>query len=251
MRAIITVKHVIDPQAKIRLGENNREIETEHVRYCVNPFDEIALEEAQRLKERNVLTETLAISVGPERCKEALRTALAMGADRALHILIDSPVDQHMVARILARSVRQYAPDLVLMGKQSIDRDAHQTGQMLAGLLDWPQVTALSALTYQGGGVWRATREVDEGTLTVEVSAPFVGTVDLRLNAPRFIALPKLMQAKRKPIETQRAEDLVEIGAPLTKVECLDLPIMERKRIMLDQDDALVETVLSLARASS
>jgi len=201
MKILVAVKRVIDYNVKIRVKADGTGVETANVKMSMNPFDEIAVEEAVRLKEKGVVTEILAVSCGPTSSQETLRTALALGADRAILVETTEELQPLAVAKLLKAIVDKEQPRLCILGKQAIDDDANQTGQMLAALLDWPQATFASKVEIAGE---RATvkREIDGGLETVEVGLPAVVTADLRLNEPRYATLPNIMKAKKKPLET-------------------------------------------------
>ena len=201
MKILVSAKRVVDYNVKVRVKPDGSGVDTANVKMSMNPFDEIAVEEAVRLKERGVATEIVAISCGPAACQETLRTALALGADRAILVETDADLQPLAVAKLLKAIVAKEQPKLVIMGKQAIDDDSNQTGQMLAALLGWPQATFASKVEIAGE---RATvkREVDGGLETVEIGLPAVVTTDLRLNEPRYATLPNIMKAKKKPLET-------------------------------------------------
>jgi electron transfer flavoprotein beta subunit len=201
MKLLVPVKRVVDFNVKVRVRPDGSGVDTSNVKMSMNPFDEIAVEEAVRLKEKGIATEIVAVSCGVTACQETLRTALAIGADRAILVATDVELQPLAVAKLLAAIVRKESPDLVILGKQAIDDDANQVGQMLAALLDWPQATFASNVEIAGG---KATvkREVDGGLETVEMALPAVVTTDLRLNEPRYATLPNIMKAKKKPLET-------------------------------------------------
>ena len=200
MKVLVPVKRVVDYNVKIRVKADQSGVDTANVKMSMNPFDEIANEEAIRLKERGVASEVVAVSLGDAKCQETLRTALAMGADRAIHLLTDAELQPLAVAKLLKAIVLKEQPGLVLMGKQAIDDDSNQTGQMLAALLGWGQATFISKLEVQDTKAV-VSREVDEGLERIEVKLPAVITVDLRLNEPRYASLPNIMKAKKKPID--------------------------------------------------
>ena len=207
MKVMVAVKRVVDFNVKVRVKADGSGVETANVKMSMNPFDEIAVEEAVRLRERGVATEVVAVSCGAAASQETLRSALALGADRAMLVETEEPLQPLAVAKLLAALVRQEAPQLVILGKQAIDDDANQTGQMLAALLDWPQATFASKLQIADGKA-DVTREVDGGLETVEVTLPAVVTTDLRLNEPRYATLPNIMKAKKKPMQTLSAQSL-------------------------------------------
>jgi electron transfer flavoprotein beta subunit len=207
MKILVPVKRVVDYNVKIRVKADGSGVDVANVKMSMNPFDEIATEEAIRLKEKAVATEVVAVSLGEAKCQETLRTALAMGADRAIHVETAAELQPLAVARMLAAIVRAEGPGLVLLGKQAIDDDSNQTGQMLAALLGWPQATFASRIEI-GGGAATVDREVDEGIERIKVTLPAVVSVDLRLNEPRYASLPNIMKAKKKPIDATTPETL-------------------------------------------
>jgi len=200
MKILVTVKRVVDFNVKVRVKADQSGVELANVKMSMNPFDEIAVEEAVRLRERGQATEVVAVTLGPAACADTLRTAMAIGADRAIHVVTDAELQPLGVAKALQKIIEKEKPDLVIMGKQAIDDDCNQTGQMLAALLNWPQGTFASKLE-PGSGAVKITREVDGGLETVELKLPAVVTTDLRLNEPRYATLPNIMKAKKKPIE--------------------------------------------------
>jgi len=207
MKVLVTVKRVIDYNVKVRVKADQTGVDLMNVKMSMNPFDEIAVEEAVRLKEKGVATEIVAVSMGVQQSQETLRTALAMGADRAILVLTDQDMEPLVAAKALKAVVEAEKPDLVLMGKQAIDGDNNATGQMLAALLDWPQATFASKLEIDGGKA-KVTREIDGGLQTLEIDLPGVVTTDLRLNEPRYASLPNIMKARSKPLETKSPADL-------------------------------------------
>ncbi|KQO68828.1 MULTISPECIES: electron transfer flavoprotein subunit beta/FixA family protein [unclassified Methylobacterium] len=200
MKVLVPVKRVVDYNVKIRVKADGSGVDLANVKMSMNPFDEIAVEEAIRLKEKGKVTEIVAVSIGPQQAQETLRTALAMGADRAILVKTDGVVEPLAVAKILKALVEKEAPGLVILGKQAIDDDSNQTGQMLAALLDWPQGTFAFKLEF-GEGAIDVTREIDGGLQTVTLTLPAIVTTDLRLNEPRYASLPNIMKAKKKPLE--------------------------------------------------
>ena len=217
MKVLTPVKRVIDYNVKARVKPDGSGVDLANVKMSMNPFDEIAVEEAVRLKEKGVATEVVAVSIGVQQCQETIRTALAMGADRGVHVLTDADLEPLAVAKVLKGVVEAEQPKLVLMGKQAIDGDNNATGQMLAALLDLPQATFASKLEVSGESA-QVTREVDGGLQTLEVSLPAVITVDLRLNEPRYASLPNIMKAKKKPIDQKTPADFAADTAPRLKV---------------------------------
>ena len=207
MKILVTVKRVIDYNVKISIKADGSAVETANVKMSMNPFDEIAVEEAVRLKEKGIATEVIAVTFGVTQAQETLRTAMAMGADRALYVPVEGETGSFSVARALKKIIEKEKPDLVILGKQAIDNDSGQTGPMLAGLLGWPQGTFASKLEIADGKA-RVTREVDGGSETLELKLPAVITTDLRLNEPRYASLPNIMKAKKKPIEVLQPVDL-------------------------------------------
>jgi electron transfer flavoprotein beta subunit len=217
MKALVAVKRVIDYNVKARVKSDGSGVDLAGVKMSMNPFDEIAVEEAVRLKEAGVVSEVVAVSIGVPACQETLRTAMALGADRAVLIETTADIEPLHVAKLLKALVGQEQPQLVLLGKQAIDDDAGQTGQMLAALLHWPQATFASKVAMAGDGV-EVTREVDGGLETLALDLPAVLTVDLRLNSPRYATLPNIMKAKKKPLQTIAAASLGVDLAPRTQV---------------------------------
>ncbi|MCC7039656.1 MAG: electron transfer flavoprotein subunit beta/FixA family protein [Burkholderiales bacterium] len=224
MKILVPVKRVVDYNVKVRVKPDGSGVDTANVKMSMNPFDEIAVEEAVRLKEKGHATEIVAVSCGVAACQETLRTALALGADRA--ILVDTDVDLQplAVAKLLQAIVAQESPGLVILGKQAIDDDANQTGQMLAALLDWPQATFASKVDI-GEGKATVKREVDGGLETVEVTLPAIITTDLRLNEPRYATLPNIMKAKKKPLATTTPAVLgVDVAPRLATLKVVEPP---------------------------
>ena len=216
MKVLVAVKRVVDYNVKIRVKADGSGVELANVKMSMNPFDEIGVEEAVRLKEAGKASEVVAVSVGPAQAQETLRTALAMGADRAILVRHDDYVEPLGVAKILKGVVEAETPDIVILGKQAIDDDCNQTGQMLAALLGWAQATACSKLE-PGAGEAVITREIDGGLQTLKVKMPLIVTTDLRLNQPRYASLPNIMKAKKKQLDTFKPEDLGVNVAPRIK----------------------------------
>jgi electron transfer flavoprotein beta subunit len=206
MKILVPVKRVIDYNVKIRVKGDGSGVELANVKMSMNPFDEIAVEEALRLKEKGQATEVVVISIGPQQASETIRTGLAMGADRGILVKTDSYVEPLAVAKILKAVIAAEQPGLVILGKQAIDDDCNQTGQMLAALIGWPQGTFASKLVIEGDNIL-VTREVDGGLQTVKLKSPAIVTTDLRLNEPRYASLPNIMKAKKKPIDDKKPED--------------------------------------------
>lgn len=223
MKALVAVKRVVDYNVKIRVKPDNSGVELQNVKMSMNPFDEIAVEEAMRLKEAGTVEEVIAVSIGPSQAQETIRTALAMGADRGILVETDDEVQPLAVAKILKGLVDKESPDVVIVGKQAIDDDSNQTGQMLAALMDCPQATFASEVKI-GDGSAEVTREIDGGLETIKVSLPMVVTTDLRLNEPRYASLPNIMKAKKKPIDTVTAGDLGVDIAPRLKTLKVEEP---------------------------
>jgi electron transfer flavoprotein beta subunit len=217
MKVLVPVKRVIDSNIKARVKSDQTGVDLANVKMSINPFCEIAVEEAVRLKEKGAATEVVAVSIGPAQASETIRNALAMGADRGILLQTDADPEPLAVAKLLKQVIEDEKPDLVLMGKQAIDGDNNATGQMLAALLGWPQATFASKLEIEGGTKAKVTREVDGGLQTLEVDLPAVVTADLRLNEPRYASLPNIMKAKKKPIDVKEAASLgVDIAPRLT-----------------------------------
>jgi electron transfer flavoprotein beta subunit len=217
MKVLVAVKRVVDYNVKIRVKSDGSGVELANVKMSMNPFDEIGVEEAIRLKEKGVATEIIAVSIGPQQSQETLRTALAMGADRAILVKHDDLIEPLAVAKILKGIVDAEKPGIVILGKQAIDDDANQTGQMLAALLGWPQATFCSKLE-PGDGEATITREIDGGLQTIKVKMPLVVTTDLRLNQPRYASLPNIMKAKKKPLDEKTPADFGVDATPRLKV---------------------------------
>ncbi|PHZ86429.1 electron transfer flavoprotein subunit beta/FixA family protein [Paremcibacter congregatus] len=227
MKILVPVKRVIDYNVKVRVKADNSGVELANVKMSMNPFDEIAVEEALRLKEAGKAEEVVVVSIGPAQAQETLRTGLAMGADRAILVKTDEAVEPLAVAKILKAIVTEENPGIVMLGKQAIDDDCNQTGQMLAALLGWPQGTFASEVALDDGSV-NVTREVDGGLETVKLTLPAVVTTDLRLNEPRYASLPNIMKAKRKPLDTKEPGDYgVDIARRLTTLKVEEPPKRE------------------------
>ena len=219
MKLLVAVKRVIDYNVKVRVKADETGVETANVKMSMNPFDEIAVEEAVRLLEAGTATEVIAVSMGVQQCQETIRTALAMGADRGIHVKTDEELQPLAVAKLLAKIVEKESPDVVILGKQAIDDDSNLTGQMLAGLLGWSQGTFASKIDLAEGKA-NVTREVDGGLETLAINVPAIITTDLRLNEPRYASLPNIMKAKKKPIEEMSPEDLgVDVAPRLTTLK--------------------------------
>ncbi len=224
MKVLVGVKRVVDYNVKVRVRADGTGVETANVKMSMNPFDEIAVEEAIRMKEAGTADEIVAVSMGVRQCQETIRTALAMGADRGIHVMTDEELQPLAVAKLLKALVERESPGLVILGKQAIDDDSNQTGQMLAALLGWPQGTFASEIVLGGDGA-EVTREVDGGLETVGLSIPAVVTTDLRLNEPRYASLPNIMKAKKKPIEQIAVDELgVDVAPRLEVLKVEDPP---------------------------
>jgi electron transfer flavoprotein beta subunit len=243
MKIIVPVKRVIDYNVKVRVKADQSGVDLANVKMSMNPFDEIAVEEAIRLKEAGKATEVVVVSIGVKQAQETLRTALAMGADRAILVTagddVQTDIEPLAIAKILARIVAEEAPGLVILGKQAIDNDMNATGQMLAGLLGWAQATFASRLELSGDSA-TVVREVDGGLQTVKVRLPAIVTADLRLNEPRYASLPNIMKAKKKPLDERTAADLgIDVTPRLTPVRTVE-PAARSAGLMLASVDELV-----------
>lgn len=248
MRCLVGVKRVIDYAVKIRVKPDKTGVETANVKMSMNPFDEIAVEEAVRLKEKKVVSEIVAVTVGPTAAQEQLRTALAMGADRAIHVVTDAETVPLHVAKLFKALVEKEEPGLVVLGKQAIDDDCNQTGQMLAALVGWPQGAFASQLTFKDGGSVEVEREIDGGLETLAMTLPCVVTADLRLNEPRYATLPNIMKAKKKKIDKTTPEDL---GVALTEhmsTVSVEEPPKRKAGIMVSSVDELVDKLKNEAK---
>jgi len=248
MKILVPVKRVIDYNVKPRVKADGTGVDLANVKMSMNPFDEIAIEEAIRLKEKGVATEIVAVSVGPAKAQETLRTALAMGADRAILVQTDDEVEPLAVAKILKGITDEEQPGLVILGKQAIDDDSNQTGQMLAALLGRPQGTFACAVTVEGDSV-TVTREVDGGLETVKLALPAVVTADLRLNEPRYASLPNIMKAKSKPLANKVPGDYGVDTAPRLKTLKVSEPPVRQAGIKVADVDALVAKLKDLGVA--
>jgi electron transfer flavoprotein beta subunit len=245
MKLLVAVKRVIDFNVKPRVKADGTGVDLANVKMSMNPFDEIAVEEAIRLKEKGVATEIVAVSIGPARAQETLRTALAMGADRAILIQTDDEVEPLAVAKLLARVAEEEEPGLVILGKQAIDDDSNQTGQMLAALLGWPQGTFASKVEVAGDHV-DVTREVDGGLETVKLNLPAVVTTDLRLNEPRYASLPNIMKAKSKPMAQKIPADYGVDTAPRLKTLKVVEPAKRQAGVKVGSVDELIGKLKTL-----
>jgi electron transfer flavoprotein beta subunit len=240
MKILVGIKRVVDYNVRVRVLPDGTGMDTEGVKMSINPFDEIALEEALRIKEAGNATEVIVISCGGDACQQQLRTGLAMGADRAIQINTDSALQPLRLARAFMKVIEKEQPGLVILGKQAIDDDNSQTGQMLAALWDRPQATFASKLVLDGEKA-TVTREVDAGLETIEIDLPAVVTVDLRLNEPRFVKLPDIMKAKRKPLDVLALEDLGVEAAANLEVTKFAPPAERQKGIIVEGAEQVVE----------
>ena len=247
MKVLVAVKRVVDFNVKIRVKSDGTGVETGNVKMSMNPFDEIALEEGVRMREAGTADELIAVSMGPQACQETIRTALAMGADRGILVETDAELEPLAVAKLLKAITEKENPDLVILGKQAIDDDCNQTGQMLAALLGWGQGTFASGLEFDDAKV-TVTREIDGGLETVALTLPAVVTTDLRLNEPRYASLPNIMKAKKKPIDTMTPEDLGVDAAPRLKILKVDEPQGREIGIMVETVAELVDKLRNEAK---
>jgi electron transfer flavoprotein beta subunit len=247
MKVLVAVKRVIDFNVKVRVKSDSMGVETANVKMSMNPFDEIAVEEAVRLSEAGIATEVVAVSLGLPQCQETIRTALAMGVDRGIAVVTETELQPLAVAKLLAAIVRREDPAIVIMGKQAIDDDSNQTGQMLAALLGWSQGTFASALSLTNHAA-EVTREIDGGLETVELSLPAVITTDLRLNTPRYASLPNIMKAKKKPIEVLTPEELGVDVAPRLQTLKVEEPPPRAAGVKLDSVAELVDRLRNEAK---
>lgn len=247
MKVLVAVKRVIDYNVKVRVKADNSDVDLANVKMALNPFCEIAIEEAVRLKEAGTADEIVVVSIGNKSCEEQIRTALALGADRGIRIDVDENPDSLSVAKLLAKIAEKEAPGMVILGKQAIDSDNNQTGQMLAALLDRPQGTFASEVTVDGDTV-NVTREVDGGLQTVNLAMPAVVTTDLRLNEPRYASLPNIMKAKRKPLEVLTTDELGVSVASNLQLLRVDPPSERQAGIKVSSVDELVEKLRNDAK---
>ncbi len=242
MKVLVSVKRVVDYNVRIQVKPDGSGVVTDGVKFSMNPFDEIAMEEAVRLKEKGKVTEIIAVTIGGAKCEETLRTALAFGADRAVHVKEESEVQPLSAARALAAVFKKEGAQLFVLGKQAIDDDANQTAQLVAGLLDLPQATFASKVELEGGKA-TVTREIDAGLETLEVDLPAIISADLRLNEPRYLKLPDIMKAKKKPIETVSFADLgIAAGAALKTVKTV-APPKRSKGVVVKTVDELISAL--------
>jgi electron transfer flavoprotein beta subunit len=247
MKVLVAVKRVVDFNVKVRVKADNTGVETANVKMSMNPFDEIAVEAAVRLKEAGAATEIIAVSCGVQACQETLRTALAIGADRAILVETSEELQPLAVAKLLKAICQKESPQLVILGKQAIDDDSNQTGQMLAALLGWPQATFASKLELGGGGA-KVTREVDGGLETIAIKLPAVVTTDLRLNEPRYVTLPNIMKAKKKTMEVLKPDALgVDVAPRLTTLKVVE-PAKRKAGVKVADAKALVDKLRNDAK---
>ncbi|WP_435277030.1 electron transfer flavoprotein subunit beta/FixA family protein [Psychrobium sp. nBUS_13] len=247
MKILVPIKRVVDYNVKVRVKSDNTDVDLSNLKMSINPFCEIAVEEAVRLKEAGVASEVIAVSIGEKACQEQIRTALALGADRGIQIETDAKPQPLAIAKMLAKVVEAEQPQIVLMGKQTIDGDNNQTGQMLAALTNMPQGTFASEVKVDGDKV-EVTREVDGGLVTVALNLPAVITTDLRLNEPRYASLPNIMKAKRKPIAVQTPEELgVEVANSLDVLK-VETPAARSAGVMVESVDELIEKLRTTAK---
>jgi electron transfer flavoprotein beta subunit len=250
MKILVAVKRVVDYNVKIRVKPDGSGVETANVKMSMNPFDEIGVEEAIRLKEKGVATEIVAVSMGPQQAQETIRTALAMGADRGIHVLTDAELQPLAVAKLLKALVAKENPRLVILGKQAIDDDCNQTGQMLAALLGWSQGTFASKLVIAGtdAATIEVTREIDGGLETLELKMPAIVTTDLRLNEPRYASLPNIMKAKKKPIDALTPDALGVDPAPRLVTVKVEEPSKRKSGVKVKDVAELVDKLKNEAK---
>ena len=247
MKILVPVKRVVDYNVKVRVKADGSGVDIANVKMSMNPFDEIAIEEAVRLKEKGAAAEVIAVSCGVSQCQETLRTALAIGADRAIHVETDAELQPLAVAKLLAALVAKEAPGLVILGKQAIDDDANQTGQMLAALSDLPQATFASKVEVAGGQA-EVTREIDGGLETLSLALPAIVTSDLRLNEPRYVTLPNIMKAKKKPLDKVTPAELGVDVAPRLKTLKVAEPAGRKAGIKVADVATLVDKLKNVAK---
>jgi electron transfer flavoprotein beta subunit len=247
MKALVSVKRVVDYNVKVRAKSDGTGVDLANVKMSMNPFDEIGVEEAVRLREKGAISEVVAVSCGSSACQETLRTALAMGADRAILVQTDAELQPLAVAKLLKAIVDREKPGLFILGKQAIDDDCNQTGQMLAALAGWPQATFASQVTLEGSDL-HVTREVDGGLQTLALSPPAVITTDLRLNEPRYVTLPNIMKAKKKPLETLSVDALGVDITPRIKTLAVNEPSKRSAGIKVADVAALINQLKNVAK---
>ena len=241
MKILVCAKRVVDANVKVRVKPDNSDVDIQFSKMSLNPFDENALEEAVKIKNNGIADEIVAISIGNDKCSDTLRSALARGADRAILIKTEIMLDPLMVAKTLKHIVLKESPDLIMLGKQAIDDDANQVGQMLAGMLNYPQGTFASKIEFiENNTKCIVNREIDNGIETLEITLPAVITADLQLNDPKFITLPQLMQAKKKPLDTINLEDLCVVPAPSLRIVSAVDGEMKKECKMLNSIDEVI-----------
>eukprot|EP01027_Heterolobosea_sp_BB2_P024185 GEZU01036397.1.p1 GENE.GEZU01036397.1~~GEZU01036397.1.p1 ORF type:complete len:250 (+),score=86.86 GEZU01036397.1:35-784(+) len=247
MKIIVGIKRVVDYAVKIRVNPSMTGVVKEGVKMSMNPFDEIAVEEAIRMKEKGLATEVVSVSVGPAQAQETIRTALAMGADRGIHVETNEELEPLAVAKLLQKMVEKEKADMVILGKQAIDDDCSQTGQILAGLLKWPQATFASKITKTDNQL-EVTREIDGGLETIQVGLPAVVTADLRLNEPRYATLPNIMKAKKKPIDKVNIADLGVDTKPRQQILKVTEPPVRKGGVKVASVDELIDKLRNEAK---
>jgi len=247
MKILVAVKRVIDYNVQIRVKEDGTGVVTDNVKMSTNPPDDNAVEEAVKIKEAGKATEVVAVTIGEEKAQETVRKALAVGADRGIHVKVDGTIEPLGVSKLLQKVVEKENPDLVFMGKQAIDDDCNQTGQMLSALLKWPQATFASKIDVKDGKL-EVVREIDEGLETIEINVPAIVTCDLRLNEPRYASLPNIMKAKKKPIEQLNAADLGVDTAPRVEVLKVEEPPKRKAGIKVANVAELVQKLKNEAK---
>ena len=249
MKILVPVKRVVDYNVKVRVKADQSGVELANIKMSMNPFDEISIEEAIRLREAGVATEIIAVSIGVAQCQETLRTALAMGADRAILVEASAEVQPLAVAKLLKAICEKESPQIVILGKQAIDDDSNQTGQMLAALLNWPQATFASKVTVNvSGGTAEVMREIDGGLETIEIKLPAIITTDLRLNTPRYATLPNIMKAKKKPLDVMTPETLGVDVAPRLKTLKVVEPPKRKGGVMVPDVATLIDKLKNEAK---
>ena len=249
MKILVPVKRVVDYNVKVRVKADQSGVELANIKMSMNPFDEISVEEAIRLREAGVATEIIAVSIGVAQCQETLRTALAMGADRAILVEASAEVQPLAVAKLLKAICEKESPQIVILGKQAIDDDSNQTGQMLAALLNWPQATFASKVTVDiSGGTAEVMREIDGGLETIEIKLPAIITTDLRLNTPRYATLPNIMKAKKKPLDVMTPETLGVDVAPRLKTLKVVEPPKRKGGVMVPDVATLIDKLKNEAK---
>ena len=247
MKVLVGIKRTIDANVKVRVKADGTGVETANVKMTINPFCEIAVEEAVRMKEAGVAEEVVVVTAGPEEARQTLMTALAIGADRAVHVVTEQDIQPLAVAKVLKAVVEQESPGLVILGKQAIDDDSNQTGQMLAALLGWPQATFASKITL-GDGEAEVTREIDGGLETLTIKIPAVVTTDLRLNEPRYASLPNIMKAKKKPIDAKAVEEWGVDASPRLEILNVTAPAKREAGVIVENVAELVDKLQNEAK---